>query len=448
VTVTAEAPLLETSTGNRGQVIENRKITDLPLNSKNPFTLMNLSAGVQYTGSLLYFRPFDNGAIADFSINGGRAGVNEFQIDGVPDNANTGRSNLAYVPPVEATQEFKIQTNTYDSQYGRTGGGVISVSIKPGTNRFHGAVYEYLRRTGLEANQFANNASNQPRARRVIDQYGFELDGPAHLPKLYRGQDRTFFMFALEKYRESTPQPALGSVPTEEQRRGDFSQTFTAAGRLYTTYDPRTVRANPAFDAARPVTLANLQFLRTPFLGNRVPENRFEPIAVRVLKDIPLPNQAGDPVTRLNNWFGAGVTEDTDFKNLIARLDHSVNAAWRIYGRWNHNYRNGGRINYWGWETPARRQIHAGRRNDGAVFDAVGTLSPQTIFNARLGSASSSSASSLPRTSPRSASPGRSPASSRCPTSTPCLPSRTTCRPASTNGTSFPARPTAPREAC
>jgi TonB-dependent Receptor Plug Domain. len=127
VTVTAEAELLEVSSASRGQVVENRKITDLPLNSKNPFTLMNLASGVQYTGSMLYFRPFDNGAIADFSINGGRSGANEFQIDGVSDNANTGRSNLAYVPPVEATQEFKIQTNTYDSQYGRTGGGVISL---------------------------------------------------------------------------------------------------------------------------------------------------------------------------------------------------------------------------------------------------------------------------------------------------------------------------------
>lgn len=385
VTVVAEAPLLEVSSSNRGQVVENRKITDLPLNSRNPFTLMNLAAGVQYTGSMLYFRPFDNGAIADFSINGGRSGVNEFQIDGVSDNANTGRSNLAYVPPVEATQEFKIQTNTYDAQYGRTGGGVISLSIKPGANDLHGAVYEYLRRTPLEANQFANNASRQPRAKRLIDQYGFEVDGPLAIPRLYRGKDRTFFMFALEKYRESTPQPALGSVPTAEQRRGDFSTTLAASGRPYIIYDPLTIQPNPAFDPRRPVTLANLQYLRSPFAGNQAPSNRFEPIATRVLADIPLPNQTGDPVTHVNNWFGANVAEDTDFKNLIARLDHVVSPAWRIYGRWNHNYRDGGRINYWGWETPARRQIHAGRRNDGAVFDAVGTLNPHTILTARLG---------------------------------------------------------------
>jgi hypothetical protein len=167
VTVTAEAPLLETSTSSRGQVIDNRKVTDLPLNGRNPFELVNIAAGVQYSGSsLTYFRPFDNGSINDFSINGGVHSMNEIQLDGVPNNAvsNYGSvQQVAYVPPVEATQEFKVQTNTYDAQYGRTGGGVISLSIKPGTNRLHGAGYEYMRRSQLDANQYSNNATGAPR---------------------------------------------------------------------------------------------------------------------------------------------------------------------------------------------------------------------------------------------------------------------------------------------
>lgn len=166
LTVTAEAPLVEAASGSRGQVIGTRELEDLPLNSKNPFTLVNLAAGVQYTGALTFFRPFDNGSINDFSINGGRTSTNEYQIDGISDTAMTGRSNsrtdLGYVPPAEATQELKIQTTSYDAQYGRTGGGVISVSVKPGTNAVHGAAYEYLRRTSFEANQFANNAAGAP----------------------------------------------------------------------------------------------------------------------------------------------------------------------------------------------------------------------------------------------------------------------------------------------
>ena len=386
VTITAEAPLLETSTSSRGQVIESRQITDLPIGGKNPFMLMGLAAGVQFAGSLQFARPFDVGSSSDVSINGGRRGVNEFQIDGISDNVGIGaRPTVAYVPPVEATQEFKVQTNTYDAQYGRTGGGIISVSVKPGTNAFHGAAYEYLRRTGLEANTFANNAYGRPRTERTVDQYGFEIDGPLTVPKLYRGQDRTFFMFALERLRDSLPMPALGTVPTAEQRKGDFSQTLTSSGRPYTIYDPLSVTPNPAFDPAKPVSLANLQYLRSPFAGNQVPAGRRNAIAPRVLEDIPLPNRAGDPVTRLNNWYAGDVAQDEDFQNLIARVDHALSGAWRLYARWSHNYRDGGRINYSGWETPARRQIHAGRGNDGAVFDAVGTLSPHTILSARLG---------------------------------------------------------------
>ena len=177
------APLLETSSGSGGQVIDNRKMTDLPLNGRNPFELVNIATGVQYSGSsLTYFRPFDNGTINDFSINGGQRSMNEIQLDGVPNNAITyfgSVQQVAYVPPVEATQEFKVQTNTYDAQYGRTGGGVISLSIKPGTNSLHGAAYEYMRRSQFDANHYANNATGQPRPGGFADQYGFELDGPA-----------------------------------------------------------------------------------------------------------------------------------------------------------------------------------------------------------------------------------------------------------------------------
>jgi hypothetical protein len=385
VTVTAEAPLLEETTGGGGQVVSAEQLNALPLDGHNPFSLMSLGAAVTYTGSLLYSRPFDNGAIADFSLNGGVAGVNEYQIDGVSNNANTGRSNLAYVPPAEATQEFRVATSVYDAQYGRTGGGVINLSIKPGTNRFHGAAYEYMRRTSFNANQFASNAAGQPRAKRLIDQYGGEVDGPVNLPGLYRGKDRTFFMFSMEQYRESTPQPLLGSVPTEDQRMGDFSKTLTAANKLYTIYDQAQQYNNPDYVASKAITLTNLRYLRLPFPGNIIPKSRMEPIALRVLQDIPLPNQAGDAPSKLNNWFGANVGEDTDYRNLISRIDHVLTAKWRMYGRWNHNNRDGGRIDYNGWGTAATRKIHAGRINDGGVWDIVGTLTPTTVFTGRLG---------------------------------------------------------------
>lgn len=204
MTVTAEVALVETETGSRGQVVDNQRVNDLPSNGRNPLQFVGLATGVQFAGSTqTYFRPFDTQL--DFTINGGQRGVNEIQIDGVPDNAityYTAEPQFAYAPPSEATLEFKVQTNTYDAQYGRTSGGVINLSIKNGTNKVHGAAYEYLRRTGLTANTYANNSNKQPRPNRIQDQYGFELDGPVYLPKLYRGRDRTFFMVAYERYRD------------------------------------------------------------------------------------------------------------------------------------------------------------------------------------------------------------------------------------------------------
>jgi hypothetical protein len=393
ITVTAEVALLEQANADRGQVIDNEAITDLPLDARNPFNLMNVAVGVQFTGDPQYTRPFDNGAIADFSISGGRSGVNEYQIDGVSNNANTGRSNLAYVPPSEATQQFKVQTNAYDAQYGRTGGGIVSVSIKPGTGKYHGAVYEYMRRTFLEANFFLNNAQGRnaagdpiaPKPRRLVDQYGFELDGPVILPKVYNGRQKTFFMFSLEQFRQSLPQPATNSVPSALEREGDFSQTFTRTGLLYEIYDPVTNRLNPNFSSSRSVSLTNLQYVRDQFPGNRVPKERFDPIGARILKEIPLPNAPGDNFTHANNFYGKNIIEDTDFRNVINRVDHTINQSWRIYARWNHNYRNGGRVDYNGWGTDGSNKIHAGRRNDGAVLDLVGALTPRTVFSARIG---------------------------------------------------------------
>jgi hypothetical protein len=262
---------------------------------------------------------------------------------------------------------------------------VINLSIKPGTNKVHGAAYEYLRRTSLTANTYANNANRQVRPNRLQDQYGFELDGPVYLPKLYHGRDKTFFMVAYERYRDVQPQPGLGSVPTPEQRAGDFSQTLVSAGRVSTIYDPLTIAPHPAFDATKAVSLTNLQYLRTPFAGNRIPSQRFNPVALKVLGDVPLPNQAGDSVTRLNNWFAGDANSATDYYNVISRVDHNIGDRFRIYARWNRMFRDGGKKNAYSWTSPAKQYSHSGRNNDAAMIDTVATLSPRTVLSARIG---------------------------------------------------------------
>ena len=142
VSVTAESPLLETSNASRGTVIDSARIAELPLQSRSPMALVVLVAGVNYNAQAIYLRPFDNGALAAWSMNGGQSSNNEFLLDGAPNNANQGGNNIAYVPPAAAVQEMKISTNSYDAQYGRTAGGVVNVSLKSGTNSFHGEVYD------------------------------------------------------------------------------------------------------------------------------------------------------------------------------------------------------------------------------------------------------------------------------------------------------------------
>src|SRR4029079_9408359 len=172
VNVAAESPLLETSKADRGTVIDQARIAELPLQSRSPMALGTLIAGVTYNAQAIYLRPFDNGALADWSMNGGQNRNNEFLLDGAPNNANQSGNNIAYVPPADSVQEFKMQTNSYDAQYGRTAGGVLSMSRSAGSTTFHGTAYEYYRRKWLDANSFSANARNTPKIEHYLDQYG------------------------------------------------------------------------------------------------------------------------------------------------------------------------------------------------------------------------------------------------------------------------------------
>jgi hypothetical protein len=170
ITVTAEAALLETQTASRVGVVNQQQVQSLPLNSRNPFMLGAMMSGVTFRGAAIWQRPFDNGAIAEWSVNGGRQSNNEFLMDGAPNNAQLGNNNIAYVPIVDAVQEFSIQQNSYDAQYGKTGGGVFNVVLKSGSQDFHFTAWEFMRRRWMDANTFVNNAVGTPRPDHTHDQ--------------------------------------------------------------------------------------------------------------------------------------------------------------------------------------------------------------------------------------------------------------------------------------
>ena len=325
VTVSANAELLETTSASKGQVIDSAMVRDLPLLGRNPFLLAAISAGVQYTptrGSRSN-RPFDNGGMDNFSMNGGRAFTNEFLLDGVPDTntETTGPSNLSFVPSPDATEEFKVQTNNYDSQYGRTGGGVINVSLKSGTNQFHGTAYHYFRNDKLNANAFESNLAGVRRSAFRWNQPGVEFDGPVVLPKIYDGRNKTFFMFSWEKIKSKIPFPQTYTVPTADQRRGDFSRTVQANGQPVTILDPLTT------------TPSGNTFTRQPFANNAIPTNRFDPVAAKLVDYIAAPNQPGNAQGFFNLISSPNPVSD-EYDQFVTRIDQVISDKHKFFSRY------------------------------------------------------------------------------------------------------------------
>ncbi len=374
VSIDAEAPLLEAEKADRGLVINNRNVVELPLNIRNPVMLMTMTPGIQAIGTTADLNPFSNNGISSWSVNGSSAKTTDFLLDGAPNNAVYNQENtIAYVPPIEAVQEFKVMTSTYDAQFGRSGGGTVNISLKSGSNNLHGSGYEFLKRTELNANTFADNAKGNPRQGNALNQYGFTVGGPIVIPKLYSGKDRTFFFFAYEGYGEDIfrANESIASVPTIDQRKGDFSKTFDNQGRLMPNYDPLST------------TLVGGKYVRTQFPNNIIPAAMINPVGANIAKTYPEPNTstAGSTAWQNNYYFASNVGR-FDFQNYVARIDHSFGPKQRIYGRWIYNDFIQGRITN-GLPGIAGNARSGGKRNDGIVIDSITTISPSIVLNLR-----------------------------------------------------------------
>ncbi len=384
ITVTAEAALLETQTASRVAVVNQKQVSELPLNSRNPFMLGAMMSGVTFRGAAIWQRPFDNGAIAEWSVNGGRQSNNEFLMDGAPNNAQAGGNNIAYVPIVDAVQEFVVQQNSYDAQYGKTGGGVFNVMLKSGTNQHHITLWEFYRNKIFDANTFQNNSLGRnadgteraPRPDHVLHQYGWQFDGPLYFPKLLKkdGPVRLFYLGSYEGYYEKWPQFLRNSYPEMDMRKGDFSKLTAANGQPVTIYNPFTTRF-----------AANGDPIRDPFPANLIPASMHNPVALAVTKFMPEPNAATAGVgyarqNRLNPTYAA----TDDFYNLILKFDWNFGDRHRSYIRHASNDRTEDRCTNDVCAGPGQAgQQPFQRINDAYVLDWVSTLTPTTVLNIR-----------------------------------------------------------------
>ena len=366
MSVKAESPILNLANASAGQVIDEKRISMMPLSDGNPFVLSRLVPGVAYTGDLKFSRPFDNGGTSSINADGSTGG-NEFTLDGSPNMANGRR--VAFVPPAGAVQEFKVQTASFDAGDGHTAGAMVNVTLKSGTNALKGESYYYLRDESLSATDFFVNKSGGTKPALDYKRFGGSLGGPVRLPGLFDGHDRTFFFGALEWLYDRFPEPGPQTVPSAAIRNGDFSALL---GQGIVIYDPATAQ------------LVNGRVVRTAFPGNLIPANRLNAIAKNVLSYYPQSNQPGDASGR-DNYFSVNPRTD-DFYSISTRVDHRLTDKQQIFVRYTRNDRREARGAAFGevaGVVPTGNFLF--RKNDGVTADHVYTISSRSLLNVRGG---------------------------------------------------------------
>ncbi len=369
-------PLIETEAPSLGQVITERSIRELPIRGRNVFDLVGLSPNVQVNPRAIgvVASTGDNAAplfvLSDISINGGRFRTNEYLLDGVtlvlPEN-----NNYALAPTPDGTQEFKVITNSYGPQFGRSGGGVINVITKSGANEFHGTAYELHRNDRLKANNFFANARNQPRGVFHFNLFGGALGGPII-------KDKTFFFGEYQGHREDNfgAGQAL-TVPTEAERRGDFRGLLNAQGQPVTIYDPFITRPNPNGSG----------FIRDPIscngVANIICPGRIDPVSARLLSFLPLPNRAGEGPAQINNYSFTSLNF-INSDQWSGRVDHRFSERHSLFGRATRNRGNSG--NTGPFKTIADNVLGDTIHNAfNFVLNDTYTLSANRLLNLRYG---------------------------------------------------------------
>src|SRR5215469_9994839 len=372
VMVTAEVALIETSNASNGQVIDSQKIADLPNLGRNVFLLSKLSTNVVPAGDPRFNRFQDQSGSSQISVAGGPIRGNNYLIDGIPISDSTNRAVI--IPSIEATQEMKLQTGTYDASMGRTGGGVFNTLLKSGTNDLHGSLLGYTRQTDWVANNFFYNSSGRARPDTPFYTWGASFGGPVALPKLYDGHNKTFFWLATESYRQKSPLSDQYALPTALERTGDYLHSSV------TIYDPTSARPCTAADSCP----AGVTVVRQPFAGNVIPVNRINPVGAAILSYFPLPSTAG----KADSFTYTGTDTLTDRADeYTAKADQVVTSWWRLTGSYMH-YKSrepGGNTlgTLPGGSSNGPYLLY--RKVDATAVNSVMTLNPTTVFTLRYG---------------------------------------------------------------
>ena len=337
-------------------------IDQVPINGRNPYNLMNLDATMFNAPGTTEQenRPYHHAFANDYDAGGGTKRANEVLLDGVPLGASF---KTAYTPSVDAVEEITISKNSVDAENGHSLGGVISLNMKAGTNSFRGSAYAFGRNPSLNA--IADRTVARPAGASdtnlrgtKLAMYGATIGGPI-------AKNRMFFFTSIEQWDDNKPLTIVRTMPTELERRGDFSQSVLG-GRVRNIFDPFSSVVDPGTG----------RVVRTPFAGNVIPSNRFDPVALKLLQSLPLPNLPGS----VDNWQGS-VTERVDYWNVSQRVDVNVTDKFKVFARYGQ----------------FRANLYQNNPTDGGLFplsgsnryglsvagDAVYVMSDKTTLNVR-----------------------------------------------------------------
>jgi hypothetical protein len=351
VTVTAEAPLLKTESGEISNTIATATMDALPLlvlgtdtyGIRNPYNVVALMAGAYYAP------PTPGGVGTTVHINGSVTGSEAVLIDGMDATNALGQgANQQNQPGQDQIQEWTVQAGNYAAEFGQAGSAVMNVTMKSGTNLFHGSGYEYFQNEFMNAGQPFTNAGNgeleRPKSRK--NDFGGTFGGPVRIPKVYDGRNKTFFFFTWEQFIQTQEVlPAVTTVPTAAYRSGNFAGAIVAAGNKNIGTDPLggAIFANEIYDPQTRQTAPNGQIVTTQFPGNAIPTTRLDPIALKIQGMLPQPacvvGPPCNPLGSVNNFQNTEASHRvTEAPSL--KLDQVIGPKDKLSFFWNRTITN------------------------------------------------------------------------------------------------------------
>ena len=369
ITVTADAPLIETSNASHGEVLDAKTIESLPTIGRNVFLMAVTVPTVQSSGDTHWNRMQDQSGASAISLGGGGVRANNYLLDGFPVTDLQNRS--ATNPSGEMVEDVRVQIHTYDAEMGRTGGGVLNTTAKSGANDFRGSVFFQNRPNAFIGPLFFNQIRNIKNSPQFWRDAGGGFGGPIV-------HNKTFFYVAGEGYRDGLSQNDVMTVPTQAWRNGDFSSYADAQGRQIPIYDPLTTDASGN---------------RTAFPGNVIPQNRISPFAREYLKAIPMPSIV--LATGAGNLPVQDVIDDKAQQGSI-KIDHHFNDAIGISGVYLHQMSSEPDRNFFPDAPYAYPSYQLDRAIDVFVLNNTYIVNSSTVATLRFGMNTFEDDNSLP----------------------------------------------------